>query len=144
VPESSEKPQTLYHHLRLHPYGETEDEKEKMRRKGEIRSWVYEEQIFNEPYENFYDLLTSPMDRSRGGGKGTKVMRGGMVGSVGERTAAIPYNTTEDQPFGQSVAKQEFTKLREASAKLEGVMRELQAEKEAIEAKTAAVRASIA
>ncbi|KAL2124327.1 hypothetical protein VTJ04DRAFT_692 [Mycothermus thermophilus] len=60
VPESAEKPQTLYHHLRLHPYGRTEAEKETMRLAGgEIISWAYEEQIFNEPYEPFYEILTS-------------------------------------------------------------------------------------
>ncbi|KAL2271588.1 hypothetical protein VTJ83DRAFT_959 [Remersonia thermophila] len=60
VPESAEKPQTLYHHLRLHPYGRTEAEKETMRLAGgEIISWAYEEQIFNEPYEPFYEMLTS-------------------------------------------------------------------------------------
>lgn len=60
VPESSEKPQTLYHHLRLHPFGRTEEEKEAMRLNGgEVISWVYEEQIFNEPYEPFYDILIS-------------------------------------------------------------------------------------
>ncbi|KAL2164417.1 hypothetical protein VTH06DRAFT_3633 [Thermothelomyces fergusii] len=60
VPESAEKPQTLYHHLRLHPYGRTEEEKAAMRLNGgEVISWAYEEQIFNEPYEPFYELLTS-------------------------------------------------------------------------------------
>ncbi|KAL2156204.1 hypothetical protein VTH82DRAFT_949 [Thermothelomyces myriococcoides] len=60
VPESAEKPQTLYHHLRLHPYGRTEEEKEAMRLGGgEVISWAYEEQIFNEPYEPFYEILTS-------------------------------------------------------------------------------------
>ncbi|EPQ67405.1 Bgt-2480 [Blumeria graminis f. sp. tritici] len=29
VPESNEKPQSLYHHLVLHPYGESEEEREK-------------------------------------------------------------------------------------------------------------------
>ncbi|KAG0647537.1 af-9 [Hyphodiscus hymeniophilus] len=50
VPESLEKPQTMYHQLRLHTYG-TEAEKEEMRRKGEIKAWGYEEMVFNEPGE---------------------------------------------------------------------------------------------
>ncbi|CCC10593.1 hypothetical protein SMACR_06465 [Sordaria macrospora] len=78
VPESSEKPQTLYHHLRLHPFGRTEEEKEAMRLNGgEVISWVYEEQIFNEPYEPFYDILISgalppsaPTLKDGGGGGG--------------------------------------------------------------------------
>ena len=74
VSESGEKPQTLYHHLRLHPYGRTEEEKETMRLNGgEVISWTYEEQIFNEPYEPFYEILTSgalPTTKSGGGGGG--------------------------------------------------------------------------
>ncbi|KKF96868.1 hypothetical protein CFO_g790 [Ceratocystis platani] len=59
VAESGEKPQTLYHHLRLHPYGRTEEEKEAMRvPNGEVKAWIYEEQLFNEPYESFYDHIT--------------------------------------------------------------------------------------
>jgi YEATS domain-containing protein 4 len=69
VPEASEKPQTLYHHLRLHPYG-NDAEKEEMRAKGEVISWSYEEQLFNEPNEQFYELLTNPVDRKATGGKG--------------------------------------------------------------------------
>ncbi|EEY22809.1 YEATS domain-containing protein [Verticillium alfalfae VaMs.102] len=58
--ESGEKPQTLYHHLRLHPYGRTEEEKEEMRTgNGEVRAWIYEDQLFSEPYETFYEILTS-------------------------------------------------------------------------------------
>lgn len=56
---SGEKPQTLYHHLRLHPYGRTEEEKEAMRSGGEIVAWNYEEQLFNEPFEDFYHVLTT-------------------------------------------------------------------------------------
>ena len=89
VPESLEKPQSFYHGLRLHAFGDTEEQKEEMRKKGEVAAWAYEEMVFNEPYENFYELLTSPMERSKGskggGGlaKGTRLMKGGMVGSVG-------------------------------------------------------------
>ena len=56
---SGEKPQTLYHHLRLHPYGRTEAEKEAMRSGGEVVAWAYEEQLFNEPFEDFYHVLTT-------------------------------------------------------------------------------------
>lgn len=123
VPESNEKPQTLYHHLRLHPYGDTEEAKEAMRKEEVIKSWVYEEQLFNEPYNEFYDILTSPMDRGKGGGKGTRVMKGGMVGSVGERTASIPLTTRPDQPFSRETERMEIKRLMEANAKV----KELQA-----------------
>lgn len=58
VPESGEKAQTLYHHLRLHPYGD-DAERAAMVANGEVPAWVYEEQLFNEPFEHFYDVLTS-------------------------------------------------------------------------------------
>ncbi|KAK7749063.1 NuA4 histone H4 acetyltransferase complex and the SWR1 complex subunit [Diatrype stigma] len=87
---SGEKPQTLYHHLRLHPYGRTEDEKEAMRSGGEIVAWNYEEQLFNEPFEDFYHVLTTgahdkgtkppPLPASSGGGKGKGQGGGGKGG----------------------------------------------------------------
>jgi YEATS domain-containing protein 4 len=117
-----------------------------MREQKEIISWVYEEQCFNEPYESFYDILTSPMDRQRGGkgglGKGTKMMRGGMVGSVGERTASIPIGSRPGQPFSRETEREELSRLRKATAKVEDTMKELQAEREAIDAKMAQIKAS--
>ena len=128
VPESLEKPQTMYHQLRLHPYGD-EEKKEEMRRKGEIRAWGYEEMVFNEPYENFYELLTSPMDRSKGGkGKGTRIMKGGMVGSVGERTVTLPNSTRPDQPFSKETEVLEIKRMKEAQAKVEELKREMERE----------------
>lgn len=86
---SGEKPQTLYHHLRLHPYGRTEAEKEAMRSGGEVIAWTYEEQLFNEPFEDFYHVLTTgahdkgtkppPLPTASGGGKG-KGQGGGKGG----------------------------------------------------------------
>jgi YEATS domain-containing protein 4 len=128
VPESLEKPQTMYHQLRLHPYGD-EEKKEEMRRKGEVRAWGYEEMVFNEPYENFYELLTSPMDRSKGGkGKGTRIMKGGMVGSVGERTVTLPNSTRPDQPFSKETEVLEIKRMKEAQAKVEELKKEMERE----------------
>jgi YEATS domain-containing protein 4 len=128
VPESLEKPQTIYHHLRLHPYGDTEDEKEKMRLDPEIRAWTYEEQLFNEPYENFYELLTTPMERVKGGGgggKGTRVMKGGMVGSTGERTTQIPLTNRPGHPFSRETEKLEIQKLEKANIEVKRLTEEL-------------------
>lgn len=129
IPESLEKPQTFYHALRLHPYGATEEEKEDMRKKGEVRAWQYDEQLFNEPYEAFYDILTSPMERQKGGGgKGTRVLKGGMVGSVGERTAMIPLTTRPDQPFSRETEKIELRRLEGALVKVDEMTEELKKE----------------
>ena len=81
VPESNEKPQTLWHALKLHPY--TGDiEKQKIERTT-VKSICYEEIVFSEPVEQFYDILTGGGDQVRGkGGKSAK------PGS--NRTAEIP------------------------------------------------------
>ncbi|TVY30734.1 Protein AF-9-like protein [Lachnellula hyalina] len=117
TPESLEKPQTFYHHLRLHPYGLTEAEKDAMKLLPAIVSHCYEEQLFNEPYEQFYNMLTSPVERGKG--KGTKMMKGGMVGSSGERTALIPLTSRPDQPFSRETEKLEIKRLMEAKAKIQ-------------------------
>lgn len=88
-----------------------------MRASGSIIAHCYEEQLFNEPYEQFYELLTNPV--ARGKGKGTKLMKGGMVGSTGERTAQIPLSSRPDQPFSRETEKLEIKRLGEATAKIE-------------------------
>jgi YEATS domain-containing protein 4 len=130
VPESLEKPQTIYHHLRLHPYGDTEKEKEEMRLQPEIISWMYDEQLFNEPYENFYEILTTPLERVKGGGggKGTRVMKGGMVGSTGERTTQIPLTKRPGHPFSRETEKLEIKKLQDANVEVKKLTEELKKE----------------
>ncbi|KAK0630719.1 yeats family-domain-containing protein [Bombardia bombarda] len=153
VPDSGEKPQTLYHHLRLHPYGRTDEEKETMRLNGgEVISWTYEEQIFNEPYEAFYDILTqgalpSPSSGAAaannkpgskggkgGGGKskekdGGKQQGGGQQqpqrseGGVLERSAMIPLTNRPGQPFSRETEQVEIKKLKDALVKVEDLMR---------------------
>lgn len=146
APESSEKPQTLYHHLRLHPYGRTEEEKETMRLNGgEVISWAYEEQLFNEPYEAFYEILTSgAMPASSAGpskSAGTKATVGGgkskekgkdkdkddqkpvrSEGGVLERSAMIPLTNRPGQPFSRETEQVEVKKLQEALVKVEELM----------------------
>ncbi|PBP22905.1 yeats-domain-containing protein [Diplocarpon rosae] len=126
-PESLEKPQTIYHTLQLHPYGEGKD-REEMVTSGRVKAWQYEDQLFNEPYEAFYEILTSPQERVKGAGKQTKVMRGGMVGSVGERTASIPLAKSPDQPYARETEKEELKKLEAATIKVNEMTEALKAE----------------
>ncbi|KAK3357377.1 protein AF-9 [Lasiosphaeria hispida] len=146
--ESGEKPQTLYHHLRLHPYGRTEEEKETMRLNGgEVISWTYEEQIFNEPYEAFYDILVSgaPLTpaaqaaANKSGGKGgkggskgkEKEQTGGRSeGGVLERSAMIPMVNRPGQPFSRETEQLEAQKLREARAKVDEMAAKVREEME--------------
>jgi YEATS domain-containing protein 4 len=108
----------------------------------EIIAWVYEEQLFNEPYEQFYELLTSPVDRSKGGkGKGTRLMKGGMVGSTGERTALIPLSNRPGQPFSRETERAEVKRLREAREKVEKMVEGAQRDLKEAEKELAALRA---
>ncbi|KAM7221421.1 YEATS family domain containing protein [Rhypophila decipiens] len=137
VPESNEKPQTLYHHLRLHPYGRNEEEKEAMKKSPEVKSWVYEEQIFNEPYDAFYDILTSgataPSLKSSGGQKtGGKSKESGQPqrseGGVLERSAMIPLHNRPGHPFSRDTEEVEMKKLKEAMVKVEEMKKKMLAD----------------
>jgi len=102
---------------------------------GEITSWQYEEQVFNEPYEQFYEVLTSVGGKGqgqngtggRGKGKGTKVMGGGMVGRDGgaDRGALIPLQNSPRQPFSRETERLEIKRLVEAQKRVEEMTREL-------------------
>jgi len=139
VPESLEKPQTLYHHLRLHPYGETEEEKEKMKQRGEVPAAVYEEQLFNEPYENFFEILTSPAPPGKGGK--TKVLKGGMVSSVGERTALIPLTNRPGSEYSLETENLELGKIKAAIEQVKKIAEELSREIQEAEVTLAKLRA---
>ena len=154
VNDSGEKPQTMYHYLRLHPYGRTEEEKQSMlASNGEVRSWSYEEQLFNEPFDAFYRVLTAgavprgwkPAAGSGGGtGKGAKGGKGKNrmppplpapdSGDVWERTAMIPNSNKPGQPFSRETENAEIKKLRDAQAKTEeltaGLLAELKKKEE--------------
>jgi YEATS domain-containing protein 4 len=50
----------MFHYLKLHPYIGTEAEMEQQRvQRKPITSYIYDELVFNEPTEAFYDVLTS-------------------------------------------------------------------------------------
>lgn len=136
VNESGEKPQTMYHYLRLHPYGRTEEEKLAMvANNGEVRSWSYEEQLFNEPYEVFYNLLTSgavpkgykPPAGGKGKGKGKQrappALPDPNSGVVWERTAMIPTHNRPGRPFSSETEAAEIKKLQDAQATTEEMCR---------------------
>lgn len=59
-------------------------------------SECYEEVVFNEPVEAFYDLLTTSGGGGRGkGAKGAKQM--GVGGGKGERVAELPFEGVYSQ-----------------------------------------------
>ncbi|KAI1378282.1 yeats family-domain-containing protein [Hypoxylon crocopeplum] len=149
---SSEKPQTLYHHLRLHPYGRTEAEKEVMRNGGEVVAWVYEEQLFNEPFEDFYKILTTgarDKNASAGGGKGKGKGKNAQLppndnsggsGDVKERSAMIPLTNRPGQPFSRETEQLEIKRLKEAEDKVHRIVLEMTKGLKAKEAELAALK----
>lgn len=121
APESNEKPQTLYHHLRLHAYGDTDKQKQDMIAANSVTSWLYEEAVFVDPYESFYELLTTPPDRSKGAkGNGARVMKGGMVGSVGDRSVTLPTGSRPGQPFSLETQRDEIRRINAGERRVVG------------------------
>ncbi|KAJ2917462.1 hypothetical protein MD484_g2962, partial [Candolleomyces efflorescens] len=63
IQEAAEKTMTLLHHLKLHPWtvsGEPEIPPLDVALKaGPVHSWQYDEIVFNDPFQNFLNLLTS-------------------------------------------------------------------------------------
>jgi YEATS domain-containing protein 4 len=122
VPEANEKAQTLWHALKLHPYGpDAEGQKE---RRETIVSQNYEEILFNEPVEGFYDILTSgPPQPGRGkGSKGSK--QASTIKKQGERSAEIPQDNSRENPYSVKTEETELLRLREASKTVEALIRQ--------------------
>jgi YEATS domain-containing protein 4 len=122
--ESLEKPQQLWHHLRLHPYG-TDEQKQKQVEAGEVTSWVYEEQLFNEPYEHFFDILTG-----RGSEKAKNKGAHGKAQSLSatERSAVIPTRQMPDQPYARDTEQLELQRLKEARSKVDAMTKKVLAD----------------
>lgn len=117
VSESNEKPQSVWHHLRLHPYG-PDELRAKQIRDGEVDAWCYEEQVFNEPYEQFYDILTGGGGEAKASGKA----KGGKKANQKEmdkRTATVPPRPSPGQPYARETEVSELRKLRDVQVKVD-------------------------
>ncbi|KXG47902.1 uncharacterized protein PGRI_017720 [Penicillium griseofulvum] len=118
VPESNEKPQTLWHSLKLHPYGpDAEGMKE---RRETVISQNYEEIIFNEPVEQFYEILTGG---SAGGQTGKS--KGKNTKQIGQsRTADIPMSDAPGNPYSRMTERKELDRMAEATQTVEQMIKE--------------------
>lgn len=127
VTESGEKAQTLYHHLRLHPYGKTDEEKARSRQpSGDVISWNYEEQLFNEPYESFFHVLTSGA-HIPGRPQPTKKAAAALdptAGVVYERSALVPRQLTLEQPFSKETEDLEKQRMNKALERVQAWVEE--------------------
>lgn len=107
APESTEKPQTLWHGLKLHPYGD--DIEGKKERRETVKSLCYEEVLFNEPVEQFYEVLAGAGTVSKG-----KSAKAGKAGARGPPTAEIPDRASKDSVFSREEESKELDRLGEA------------------------------
>lgn len=138
VGESMEKPQTLWHSLKLHPYdGDIEGKKA---RRENVTSQNYEEVLFNEPVEQFYDLLTGgngaaqqqqqqPKGKLGKGAKQAQQQQQGQAqghnhGGNGARTAEIPYSDSPRNPYSQRTEAKELDRLTEAIKTVDKILKE--------------------
>lgn len=118
VPESTEKPQTIWHGLKLHPYGD--DIEGKKERREMVKSICYEEVLFNEPVEQFYDILT-------GGGlitKGKGAAKNGKSSSRPIPTAEIPERISRDNVYSREQESRELDRLGVAISTVENQIAE--------------------
>jgi YEATS domain-containing protein 4 len=105
VPESTEKPATIWHALKLHPYGD--DIEGQKARRDTVKSICYEEVLFSEPVEQFYNILTGDPPKAKGKGKGKAAARG-------PPTAEIPERITKDNVYSREEESKELDRIGEA------------------------------
>ncbi|KAL9631072.1 MAG: hypothetical protein Q9164_006090 [Protoblastenia rupestris] len=127
VPEANEKSQTLWHGLKLHPFG-PDAERQRLER-ATIVSQNYEEVLFTEPVEAFFEVLTS--NPSMMGGRGSKGAKGAKQSSLAmsrrqgtERTAEVPVKDSKENPYSQEKEMAEVARLREAYKKVEAMIKQ--------------------
>ena len=116
MPESTEKPSTVWHALKLHPYGE--DIEGQKARRDTVKSICYEEVLFSEPVEQFFNILTGDAPQSKGKGKA------GKVAARAQPTAEIPERITKDNVYSREEESKELDRLGEAVKTVEKMITE--------------------
>lgn len=111
VPEACEKPQTLWHSIKFYPYDEkTERDKAEGR---PVQSETYTEVVWNEPTEQFFDIMT-------GGEEKQTAAKGGRGGKQSTKnTAEVPPRSKPDNPYSKETEGKELDRLKEAIKKVE-------------------------
>jgi YEATS domain-containing protein 4 len=118
VQESTEKPQQVWHQLKLHPYGD--DIEGKKERREMVKNVCYEEVLFNEPVEQFYDIMTGGTGNIKGKGSA----KGGKASSRPVPTAEIPERITKDSVYSREQESKELDRLGLALKTLDGFIAE--------------------
>ncbi|KAK5083963.1 NuA4 histone H4 acetyltransferase complex and the SWR1 complex subunit [Lithohypha guttulata] len=95
-----------------------------------VKSICYEEVVFNEPVEAFYDILTSGADKPVGG-------KGKKTSEVPKRTAEIPLSSGDGIIWSRQEEGKELDRLSEAVKKVEKMIQDEKAQLIAEEKKLA-------
>jgi YEATS domain-containing protein 4 len=127
VAEAGEKPISVYHQLKLHPYGPNAQQEKEL--KLNVVSENYEEVVFNEPMEAFYDILTTnPVPKGKGGRKQ-------------DRSAEIPAEKGKDNPYSRRTEGEELDKLTAANRQVSQFLEQARADYAEQERQLAELRA---
>jgi YEATS domain-containing protein 4 len=118
VPESGEKPASVYHQLKLHPWGENAESARE--RREPVISQNYEEIVFNEPSEAFYEILTNPAPPPTKGKNAAK----SKMRKIDERTAEIPDTETPSNPYSARAELKELDRLSDAMKQVDRMIAE--------------------
>ena len=117
VPESQEKPQQVWHALKLHPY--TGDIEKQKTERAVVKSICYEEVVFNEPVDAFYDILTGGNEK-QSGSKG----KNAAASKVSLKTAEIPARSEKGHVWSKEEESKELDRLGEAVKKVEQMIQD--------------------
>ena len=113
LPESNEKPLTLFHYLKLHPY-QPGGGGDVAAAATDVSSYVYEELVFNEPTEAMFEVLTS---------RGCVVLpRGGLGGDFTAETEVLELDRLGE---GLRIVQKEIAIVKEKLAQQERAATEM-------------------
>ena len=113
VPEANEKAQTLWHGLKLHPFGD--DIEGKRERREPVTSQVYEEVTFTEPARAFHDILCNPYAGLGAYGQHQRARK------LLEFTTELPDVPTKDNIYSKHEEEKEAARLKEVKKRIEEI-----------------------
>ena len=106
----------MWHALKLHPYGE--DIEGQKARGDMVKSVCYEEVLFSEPVEHFFNILTGHGPHIKG------QRQGWQSGCTRTPTAEIPERITKENVYSREEESKELDRLAEAVKMVEKMITE--------------------
>jgi len=112
----------LYHHIKLHPWTLTGEPEipplEDAIRKGPVHSWQYDEIVFNDPYQNFLNLLMAHPPTLLPKEKRSKPTPFHIANPTSLKDAANVTSEMGVPEFTMAIEKDEAERLEEAKKKV--------------------------